>query len=142
MKFMNKKKFLQTVCVVYTLLSIFEVILESVINGGIDNNKGNLIWMLALSAIATFVLFLHYYLRSFPIGLVIIGQYIALVAVIMVCIWIEGHFVELHPDAYKDMLRSFTIPYIIGATIYYLKFWYEVKRANAILKELKSGKER
>lgn len=98
--------------------------------------------MLALSVIATFVLSLHYYLRSFPIWLVIIGQYIVLVALIMACIWIEGYFVELHPNAYKDMFRSFTIPYVIGAAIYYFKFWYEVKRANLILKDLKSEKER
>lgn len=142
MKLINRKNFLQTVCIIYTLLSIFKLVSESILNGGIDKNEGNLIWMLAISVIATFVLSLHYYLQERPMWLVIIGQYFVLIALIMVCLWIEGHFVELHPDAYKDMFRSFTIPYIIGAAIYYFKFWYEVKKANAILKDLNMGKDR
>lgn len=141
MKLINRKNFVPTVCIIYTLLSIFKVISESMINGGIDKNKENFFWMLAMSIIATFVLSIHYYLQDFSMGLVIIGQYIVLITFVMVCVWIEGHFVELHPDAYKDMFRSFTIPYIVGAAIYYLKFYYQVKKANVILKDLKERKD-
>lgn len=137
MKLINKKNFIPTICIIYTVLSISKVILESVLNGKIDNNQGDFIWMLVISLIATFVLSLHYYLQEFPVWLVIIGQYLVLLALIMTGIWIEGHFVQLHPDAYKDMFRSFTIPYIIGAAVYYFEFWYEVKKANEVLKGLK-----
>lgn len=137
MKLINKKNFLPTICIVYTVLSISKVILESILYGEIDNNQANFIWMFVISLIATFVLSLHYYLQEFPVWLVIIGQYLVLVTLIMIGIWIEGHFVKLHPNAYKDMFRSFTIPYIIGAAIYYFEFWYEVKEANEILKGLK-----
>lgn len=142
MKLINRKNFLPMVCIIYTLLSIFKVISESILNGGIDKNQGNFIWIMAMSIVATFVISLHYYLQDFSIWLVIIGQYIILITFVMICIWIEGHFVELHPDAYKDMFRSFTIPYIVGAAIYYFKFCYEVRKANVILKNLKARKDR
>lgn len=137
MKLINRKNFIPTVCIVYTILSIFKIVLESLVCGVLDNNYENFIWMFAISVIATFALSLHYYLKNFPIWLVMIGQYLVVLALIVLCIWIEGKFFTLHPNAYKDMFWSFTIPYIVGATVYYISFWNEVKRANVIIKYLK-----
>jgi hypothetical protein len=102
-----------------------------------DSNQENFIWIIVISLLSTFVLSLHYYLQKYPVGFVIIGQYLALLAIISLCIWIEGHFVELHPKAYSDMFWSFTIPYIVGAAYYYISFWFKVQKANKIIKKLK-----
>lgn len=67
----------------------------------------------------------------------IIGQYLVILAAIFLCVWLEGNFVMLHPDAYKDMFRSITIFYFMGATYYYISFWNQVKKANVILTFLK-----
>lgn len=93
--------------------------------------------MILLSFIATLVLSQHYRLQHIPLTLVIIGQYLVLVGIVLLVTWISGFFQVLHPDAYRDMFLSFTIPYIIGATIYYFNVFREVKNANQILKNIK-----
>lgn len=138
----NKKNFIPTICVVYTALSLFKIIYEVMLSGRIEHNYENFLWMLTISVVATFVLSMHQYLQSFPIWLVIIGQYLVLISLISLLVWIEGHFVDLHPDAYGDMFWSVTIPYISGAAAYYYNFWIKVKKANAILRDLKEKKRK
>lgn len=90
-----------------------------------------------MSVIATLVLSQHYRLQQIPLTLVIIGQYLVLIGVVLLITWILGLYTDLHPNAYRDMFLPFTIPYIIGATIYYLNLFWEVKNANKILKNIK-----
>lgn len=137
MKLISKKNFFPTVCIVYTVLSILKILLESFVFEIPEGDYENFIWMLAISVVATFVLSLHYYLQKFPLWLVIIGQYLVLLALIMLCVWISGNFAKMHPDAYRDMFWSFTIPYIFGALLYYLSLWNEMRKANIIINNLK-----
>jgi hypothetical protein len=111
--------------------------MDSLVYHKMDHNYGNFIGILFISITATLLLSLHYYLKKLPIWLVIIGQYLTLLVLIGLCIWVVGHFVVLHPNAYRDMFVSFTIPYIIGASLYYISFWKEVKKANVILQDIK-----
>jgi len=39
------------------------------------------------------------------------------------------------------MFRSFTIPYIIGAVIYYAAYFLQVKKANRLLENIKKKQE-
>jgi hypothetical protein len=141
MKIINKYNFFSTVCMVYTVISILKITIESLAYGTMDTNYVNFIWVLAISILGTFVISLHYYLQRFSLWLVVMGQYLVLLGLIDFCVWIEGHLVKLHPEAYRDIFWSFTIPYIIGAAFYYITFWYEVKKANAIIKDLKELKK-
>ncbi len=59
----------------------------------------------------------------------------------MLEIFISSQFNNLHPDAYSDGFRSFTIPFLIGACIYYFKVLKEVKEENNMLQELKLASE-
>lgn len=43
----------------------------------------------------------------------------------------------LHPDAYRDGILSFSIPYVIGAIIYYLDIYYSAYRQNKMLQDIK-----
>lgn len=133
----NRKNFIPTVCVVYTVLSLGKIIYEVALSQSMEHNYENFLWMLAISVMATFVLSIHQYLQRFPIWLVILGQYLVLIALVGLLIWIEGHFVYLHPDAYSDMFWSVTVPYLFGAATYYYSFWRKVQKANVILKDLK-----
>lgn len=138
----SKKNFIPTVCVVYTALSLCKIAYEATLSGNLEHNYENFLWMLAISVMATFVLSLHPYLQKLPIWLVILGQYLVLITLISLFVWIEGHFAYLHPDAYGDMFWSVTIPYPLGAAVYYFSFWLKVKKANVILKDLKEKRRR
>lgn len=136
MKLINKNNFISIVCVTFTLIVCGKLILEK-ITGFVDKNyTENIFTCLGISILATFILSLHYYLQRFPFIPVVIGQYLALISFIFLCIWISGHFTENSPSAYHDMFVSVTIPYVIGAVVYYISFFLEIKKANEVFQKL------
>lgn len=137
MKVIKKREFIPTVCVIYTILSIAKIVLEAIMQGNFGGYQVNLLEMLFLAFLATFVLSQHYRLAHLPLAVVALVQYIVLIAVVMLITWITGKFTQLHTDAYRDMFWSFTIPYVVFAAAYYVALYIEVKRANYLLKQFK-----
>ena len=133
----NKKNFLTVVCCVYTVISLSATGLEWYVNKELTPTQFNLLIMIFFSCIGVFVLSLYKYLESIHLLYIIIIQYIIAISTIMISLWILGHFVELHPDGPRDIFVSFTIPYLIGVAIYYVKLNLEVKKQNEILNEIK-----
>lgn len=132
MKLINKHNFISIVCISFTLIVCGKLLLEKS-TGFIDRYyTENIFTCLGISILATFVLSLHYYLQRFPFIPVVIGQYLALIGFVFLCIWIMGHFTEYAPTAYKDMFVSITVPYVIGAVVYYISFFVQIKRANEV----------
>lgn len=138
MKLINKHNFISIVCITFTLVVCGKLLLEKS-TGFIDKYYSeNIFTCLAISVLATFVLSLHYYLQRFPFIPVVIGQYLALIGFVFLCIWIMGHFTDNAPSAYKDMFVSVTIPYVAGAIVYYISFFRQIKRANEVFSNLES----
>ena len=136
MKLINKHNFISIVCISFTLIVCGKLLLEKS-TGFIDRYyTENIFTCLGISILATFVLSLHYYLQRFPFIPVVIGQYLALIGFVFLCIWIMGHFTEYAPTAYKDMFVSITVPYVIGAVVYYISFFVQIKRANEVFSNL------
>lgn len=138
MKVIDKKSFWSTVCGVFTCLSIGKIALEAVWQGTFGNYQANFLMMLFLAFMGTLVLSQHYRLQRFPISLVIILQYVVMIVLVMLIIWISGFFVPLSEHAYHDKFWSFTIPYVILAFVYYISLYLEVKKANRLLQNLKN----
>lgn len=141
MKIIDRKSFFPTVCVVYTIITVSKIILEAVFNQLFGNYQKNILMILFLSFLATFVLSQHYRLHAIPLPIVIIGQYVVLASGILLVLKIMSFFTPIHPDGYRDMLLSFTIPYVIGAIIYYVSLLQEVQKVNLLLNEIKKGNE-
>lgn len=137
MKIIDRHNFFETGCVIFTILAFGKIVLEAIVQGAFGNYQENLLMMLFLSFLATFVLSQHYRFQKYPLLAVILVQYVFLAGVLLLVAWIMGHFQELHEDAYRDMFLSFSIPYAVGAVIYYIVLFYEIKRANQVLKEIK-----
>ncbi|MBD5502020.1 MAG: hypothetical protein HDR10_12630 [Lachnospiraceae bacterium] len=137
MKIINRQNFWSVVCIVFTLLLLSKILLELVLRGDFGNYQVNILIMFVLSFLATFVLSQYYRFQKYPLLVVILGQYILLIAIVMFITWIGGRFKELHKNAYRDMFLSFTIPYVIGVIIYYAAVFHEIKSANQALKEIK-----
>lgn len=136
MKLINKHNFISIVCITFTLVVCGKLLLEKS-TGFIDRYyTENIFTCLGISVLATFVLSLHYYLQRFPFIPVVIGQYLALIGFVFLCIWIMGHFTENAPSAYKDMFVSVTIPYVAGAIVYYISFFRQIKKANEVFSSL------
>lgn len=140
MAIINKKNFLSIVCVIYTITSIFKLILEAILGITDAYYTANLLSMFIITLFTTFIISLHYYLQEWPLPVIIVGQYMILMGTIFLYLWIGGHFTELDTNAYRDMFRSFTIPYVIIATVYYVNFHIQIKQANNLVKEIKEEK--
>lgn len=87
------------------------------------------------SAVA--VLSQHYRFLNFPLSVVILVQYLILISAVMLLTWFGSFFEPLHENGYRDMFLSFTIPYIIGAVIYYISLLWEIRRVNRTLEEIR-----
>lgn len=139
MKIIDRHNFGSTVCKIYTILSLSKIILEAVAQDVFGDYQENLLVMFFLSLAATFVLSQHYRFQEYPLLLCIVVQYVMLIALAILIVWIDGQFHPLHENAYKDMIWSFTVPYAIGVAIYYISLFHEIKHANQSLKKIKES---
>ena len=86
------------------------------------------------------MLTLHFYLQRFPLILVLIGQYIIILAAVVGFVSLADVIAGIETNAMWQMILSVTIPFIVSAFVYYIAFFRQVKKANSILAELVSHK--
>lgn len=132
----TKKNFFPTICVVYTILVLTKLILEAAMGYSDTQYTQNLLFMFATSVVAVFILSLHSFLQNVPLLFVIIGQYLLLIALVEGGLLLIGLFSSVSSDGYLEMFLSVSIPYGIGATIYYIEYFRQVKKMNALLQEI------
>lgn len=137
MKLITKKNIISIICITYTVMSISLTIFEIIVNGKIKPTQLNIFLFLILSILGVVILSQHYRLEKFSPLTMIIIQYVIAVAVIIVSLWIASNFVDIHPDGYRDMTLSFSIPYFIGTIIYYTALRIEVRKQNTLLHNIK-----
>ncbi len=137
MKLIHRKNFLSIICISFTCVVCGKLLIEKIAGVTDAYYTENIFTCLAVSTLATGILALHYYLRKIPLLPLIIGQYIVFLAIIFACMRIEGLFVDFAPGSYFEMFRSVTIPYVIGAAVYYISFFLQVKNANSMIDDLK-----
>lgn len=70
--------------------------------------------------------------------LVVIRQYVVMIVAVMLFLRVTSFFTEMSPDGYHDMFWSVTIPYIICAAVYYIALYFEIRKANRMLQDLKN----
>lgn len=140
MKMIDKKNFFPIVCVIFTILVLGKILLEAIVQNLFGGYQENILTMFVLSLIGTFVLSLHYRFQEFPVLAVIIVQYLVLVGVVVALVWVMSFFEPIHKNGYRDMILSFSIPYGIAAAVYYISFFYEVRRANKTLEKIRNEK--
>ena len=138
MKLINKRNFVSIVCIFFTLITCGKLLYERALNFTDRYYTDNIFTILGFSVLITLILSLHFYLQKFPFWLVIIAQYALTVGIVFLAIFIHGRFSTNAPTAYWDMFVSITIPFFIGALVYYICFFVQIKRANKVLEKLNS----
>lgn len=137
MKLINKQNFFPTVCVIFTLLVLGKIVLEAAADGIFAGYQKNLLTMFGLSLAATFIISQHYRFGELPLLVVILGQYALLTGIVMLVTWVSSFFEAIHENGYRDMFLSFTVPYMIGAAVYYASLFYETRRINKEIEEIR-----
>ena len=140
MRIINKKNVIPIICITYTVISIGYTIFEIIINGKMNPTQLNIFLFLVLSILGVAVLSHHYRFNRFSPLAMIIMQYMIAEIIILASLKIASFFVDIHPDGYRDMTLSFSVPYLIGALIYYIRLRLEVKKQNQLLRIIKEQK--
>ncbi len=136
MKRITRNNFISIFFVSFTLIVCGKLLLEKSLGVTDIYYTENIFTCLGVSVLATAILSVHYYLQHLPFIPVVIGQYLLLIGLVFSGIWIGGHFTDNAPSAYIDMFISVTIPYVIGAIVYYVSFFIQIKKANEIFMSL------
>ena len=141
MKIINKKNIVPVVCMTYTFISMMLTLSEVIAKRKVNPTQLNMFLCLLLSILGVLVLSQHYRLERFsPLAMVII-QYVAAVAIILISLKAASYVTDVHPDGYRDMILSFSIPYFIGAVVYSISLMLEVRKQNRILEKIKKDKK-
>lgn len=140
MKLINRKNVIPIICMTYTIVSISLTIFEILEKGEINPTQLNIFLFLLLSVLGVVVLSLHYRLERFSPLTMIILQYVIAVSIILVSLKTASYVVDIHPNGYRDMTTSFSIPYFIGSIIYYIFLRREVHKQNLVLEKIKENR--
>lgn len=132
------KQYAQTVCTVYTCVVIWKVIMET-LQGTADVQYGkNLLIMFLITCLSTAVLNLYEKLQNFPLIPVIIGQYILVIGMVLGGVFLaeKTGITQVAVSGYRDLFISVTVPYCVGAIVYYVAFFMDIKKANRMLQKM------
>ncbi|MFG6355641.1 MAG: hypothetical protein K1W26_02280 [Acetatifactor sp.] len=130
----DRHNFWPTVSGVFTCLLIGKIALESIWGVRDEHYAENIIALFVITFMATLLLSMHRYLQNMPVLLVMLLQYGVLMGGVMGAMWLGTHFTDMHTNACRDMFWSVTIPYVALAGVYYISFFWNIKKANTLLK--------
>ena len=134
------KSYLIELCCSYTIISVAGAFINML--AGTDTNNVNVIMMFIFCNIAVFVLSIHKFFEKLsPLAMIII-QYVVAVVMCTIAVLIATCFVgPVTPRGWFELFRSFTIPYVIGAALYYYRLWIEAGKQQDLLKEIQDLNE-
>ncbi len=121
----------------YTVVSVTGVIANMI--AGTEINNFNVLLMFVLCVIASFVLSLSGLFENVSPLLMMIIQYIVACGLGAVVVFIVSLFEPVSPRGWFELFRSFTIPYIILAAIYYISVFADTKKKDAQIKEIQKS---
>ncbi|MBR4183930.1 MAG: DUF3021 family protein [Lachnospiraceae bacterium] len=133
------KTLLLYICISYTMVSVSGAVVNII--GGTQTSNSNTLIMFGLCVIASFVLSLNKLFDELSPLAMIILQYVIVIALCAGFLGILSLFDPISPKGWFEYFRSFTIPYIIIAAIYYYSLYDEAKKQNRMIKDIQDGIE-
>ena len=128
------KKLLLEICISYTSISVTSAVINAVT--GMKSENSNTLIMFAICVIASIVLSLYRLFDNVsPLAMIII-QYVAACFFCGLFLLIISRLDPISPRGWFEYYRSFTIPYIIIAGIFYYYLFKEAKEQNKLIHEI------
>lgn len=137
------KKYLKTlllyICMSYTMVSVSGAVVNMIT--GTKTSNSNTLIMFGLCVIASFVLSLNKVFDEFSPLLMIVLQYVIVMALCAGFLFLLSLVDPISPEGWFEYFRSITVPYIIIAAIYYYGLYDEAKKQDKIIKDIQNGKK-
>jgi len=128
------KEMLLTICVSYTIVSVVIAVVNTI--GGTQTSNMNQLVALLFTGIAVGVLYTYQLLSFLSPLLTITIQYVIATGLALLVAFISSFFAPISPGGYKDIFISFSALYIVGAIVFYIFTYFEVKKMNHLLGEI------
>ena len=132
------KKVALGLCISYTAVSVTGAITN--VFAGWETNNANVLIMFGFCLIASIVLsFYEMFTNVSPLAMMVVQYLLAcgLCAVLLLCVSVIE---PISPRGWFEYYRSFTIPYIIIAGVFYYYLSKEVKEQNRLIHEIQENK--
>ena len=134
------KSYLLELCCSYTIVSVAGAFINMAM--GTETNNANVVLMFIFCNIAVFVLSIHKFFEKLsPLAMIIIQYVVALAHCTGASLIATLFWGPVTPRGWFEFFRSFTIPYIIGAALYYYRLYREAKDQDEMIKEIQKKKE-
>lgn len=144
MKLINRKNFFSVYCQVFTVVALFGTILDIRYYGKINYTQFNILSIAVGGLIGVLILSQSYRLEHLSPLKVILIEYCAAVVCMLAVTWCTGFWEPVHPHGYRDMVVTFSIPYLVGSLLYMYRLKQEVKKQNQdiqLIRRLSGRKE-
>lgn len=129
------KSYLLELCCSYTIVSVIGAFINIIF--GYQTNNVNVVMMFIFCNIAVFVLSIHKLFDAFsPLAMMIIQYFVALALCTGAILIATLFWGPVTPRGWFEFFRSFTIPYIIGAGLYYYRLWADAKKQQELINEI------
>ena len=114
------KNALILICIVYTLLTVtssgYELIVGETTDTHVHLLSRFLVTSIGIGSILIFNLFPHWSLLG-----IFTLHYGVTMSSIFLLVWVSGFFIQLHPDAFRDIFLNFTAIYILIAAAFQIR---------------------
>ena len=108
------KNKLSVICILFTGITLAASTLGLLMDGFGSTSDDLHIWSrFAIVFIAIGSLYIFDWFQSWSLPVVHAIHYAVTMAIIFVAVWLMGSFVELHPNAFRDIFLNYTVIYLI-----------------------------
>ncbi len=111
---LNWKSALILICIVYTLLTVTSSGYALLVGRTTDTHF-HLLARFVVTTIGIYSILIFNLFPRWSLWLMFALHYSVTMGIILMLVWVSGFFVELHPDAYRDIFLNFTPIYLLFA---------------------------
>ncbi len=120
---LNWKSTLILICIVYTLLTITSSGYALLV-GITAETHFHLLARFAVTAIGIGSMLIFNLFPRWSLWVIFVLHYIVTMGIIFPLVWLSGLFIELHPNAYRDIFLNFTPIYLLIAASFLIRKKY------------------
>lgn len=123
---LNWKSALILICIVYTLLTITSYGYALLVGRTMETHF-HLLARFAVTSIGIGSILMFNLLPRLPLWAMFAINYTATMGIIFGIMWLSVYFIELHPDAFRDIFLNFTTIYFLIAAGFLIRNKYREK---------------
>ncbi|MDW7650266.1 MAG: DUF6608 family protein [Bacillota bacterium] len=127
---LNIKSAFILICVVYTILTVTSSGF-GLLGGRTTDTHVHLLLRFVVTSIGIGSILIFNLFPKWPLGGIFAFHYTVTMSFIFALVWMSGLFIELHPDAYRDIFLNFTSVYLLLSIAIQITAWYKNRKRLA-----------